>query len=142
MAGNTKSNAVRNAELNEIRRLLGDFNSDELIMAHLKLPEATYYRYKKRIEKEDTKILEKEDYNTVKHQIKMLDRALDYVIQVNREICEDENTSASERRESSIVIAKAYTAKLESRTKGPNSPTVRVIAKQLVKDDQPRLTQH
>lgn len=137
-----KANQVRNAELNEIRRLLGDFNSDELIMQHLKLPESTYYKYKKRIEKEDAKLLAKENYNTVQHQIKMLDRALDYVIQVNREICEDSNVSASDRRESSIIIAKAYMGKLEARNKGPNSPQVRVITKQLIKDDKPRLTQH
>lgn len=140
MAG--KANQVRNAELNEIRRLLGDFNSDELIMAHLKLPESTYYKYKKRIEKEDAKLLAKTNLNTIKHQQMMVRRALNYVISINRDICEDPESSAHDRRESSIVISKAYKALWELEEKGANAPEVRVITKQLIKDDKPRLTQH
>jgi hypothetical protein len=138
-----KASQVRNAELNEIRRLLGDFNSDELIMAHLKLPESTYYKYKKRIEKEDARLLAKTNLNTIKHQQMMVRRALNYVIQINRDICEDPESSAHDRRESSIVISKAYKALWELEEKGANAPEVRVITKQLInKDDKPRLTQH
>ena len=137
-----KANQVRNAELNEIRRLLGAFNDDETIMTHLNLPESTYYKYKKKICKEDAKILAKTNLDVIKHQQMMTRRALNYVITINRDICEDPNSSAHDKRESSIVISKAYKALWELEEKGANAPEVRVITKQLIKDDKPRLTQH
>jgi hypothetical protein len=50
---------------------------------------------------------------------------------VNRKICEDPKTSAFNKRESSIVVAKAYRAKAELLDVGPTNNAIRLMPKQV-----------
>ena len=107
------------AEINEIRRLLSEFKSDKFIIEHLNIPHRTYYRYKKKIYKEDNKQLADEASISRQHHKMQVRRALEYCIQINKEICDDKNSSAQDKRESSIIIPKAYAALAEVEEFGP-----------------------
>lgn len=100
---------MKQHEINQIRRLLNELYTDTEIIEQLKeyISEPTYWRYKKIIVKEDKGKLEQLPQEMFDHSMLMANQGLDYIIQINRKICEDPKTSAFNKRESSIVVAKA-----------------------------------
>ena len=133
MESNKPSKEIRQREINQIRRLLDKLYTDSEIIEQLKdfISERTYWRYKRIIVKEDKGKLDKLRQEMFDHSILMANKGLDYIIQVNRKICEDPKTSAFNKRESSIVVAKAFMAKAELLDVGPTNNTIRLMPRQI-----------
>jgi hypothetical protein len=129
-----RTNEIRQREIKEIRRLLNALYTDSEIIDKLKdyISEATYWRYKRSIVKEDKGRLDKLRQEMFDHSMLMANKGLDYIIQINRKICEDPKTSAFNKRESSIVVAKAFMAKAELLDVGPQNNAIRLMPRQIV----------
>lgn len=127
------SKEIRQHEINQIRRLLDKLYTDSEIIEQLKdfISEPTYWRYKKTIVREDKGKLEQLKQEMFDHFMLMANKGLDYIIQINRKICEDPKTSAFNKRESSILVAKAYRAKAELLDVGPTNNAIRLMPKQV-----------
>lgn len=135
MAG-SKSREVRNAELNEIKRLLGDFNSDKAIMDHLNLEERTFYRYKKRIYKEEDKTLKKTREDSLSHDLMQVRRSLEYVQEQCMLIVEDEKTENKDRIAALELLSRAAYAKVDASY----GPTKALPVVSRINDDVKKLT--
>jgi hypothetical protein len=127
------SKEIKQHKINQIRRLLDKLYTDSEIIEQLKdfISEPTYWRYKKIIVKEDKGKLDSLKQQMFDHSMLMANKGLDYIIKINRKICEDPKTSAFNKRESSIVVAKALKAKAELLEVGPTNNAIRLMPKQV-----------
>ena len=127
------SKEIKQHEINQIRRLLNELYTDSEIIEQLKdfISEPTYWRYKKIIVKEDKGKLDQLKQEMFDHSMLMANKGLDYIIKVNRKICEDPKTSAFNKRESSILVAKAFMAKAELLDVGTTNNAIRLMPRQI-----------
>ncbi len=133
--GGTKSKQVRNAEIKIISDLLDKWKSDKEIMDQLKIPKATYYRYKASICEEDKELLKQIRANELEHRIIQVRNALEYCISVNRKICENSKDDDC-KIDASAMIIKAQMGLLNLMRSGPYHEQVRIIKKEVDKNTE------
>lgn len=131
----TKSKQVRDAEIKIISDLLDKWKSDKEIMEQLKIPKATFYRYKNSICEEDKILLDQIRTNELEHRIIQVRNSLEYCIAVNRKICENSKDEMAVIDASSMII-KAQMGLLNLIHGGPNHKQVRIITRQVNEDTE------
>ena len=129
----TKSKQVRNAEIKVISDLLDKWKPDKEIMDQLKIPKATYYRYKESIFEEDKKLLEQIRANELEHRIMQVRNSLEYCIKINKDICENSKDDRA-RSDASIMIVKAQMGLLNLTLETPHNEQVRIITRDVIED--------
>ena len=124
------SKQVKAAEIKVIRAKLDEWQSDEEIIKQLKISQATYYRYKQRIFKEDKKLLEKVRTNELAHRIMQVRKSLEYCIKVNKGICEHSKDDKA-KIEASAMIVKANMGLLNLATNPHYDERIRIISRDI-----------
>jgi uncharacterized protein involved in tolerance to divalent cations len=119
---------VRSAMVCKIKNLLDKWVSDEEIMARLKIPKTTYYRYKQQIQQEDKQLIAKTRTNELQQCIAEVNQSLDYCIKINKSICEHSKDDKA-RIEASAMTVKAEMGKLQLKINPPYSEQVRIISR-------------
>jgi len=115
-----------------IRKLMDVDNlKDDEIIQQLKISVPTFYRYKKKLQKEDAKLHEQQNKDSVKFREAKLHKTLEDGYLISKRIAEDNKTSARDRLEAIKVMAtcQAQMAKLtkEGITFQPALPEVNII---------------
>jgi hypothetical protein len=115
--------------INEIRRLISvEFKSDNEIMQLLKIPRRTYFRYKKRIYKEDRDSLRKTTEENVEHDLMQVRRTLEYIIENCIKIIESPDAENRDKIQAMELLGRAAYAKVDALY-GPTKvkPVIRMI---------------
>ena len=123
----SRSKQVRQAELKVISDKLDEWQTDEQIIKELKISRATYYRYKQQIFKQDTKLLAKIRKNELAHNILRVRKALEYCIQVNRNICEHSRDARAKTAASAMIVQATVGLMNLDKGAGPNSEQIKII---------------
>jgi hypothetical protein len=129
------------AELNEIRRLLGELYTDPQIIKKLNIPRRTYYRYKSRILKEDKKLLENRASDELAHRVKQVENSLEFAISINKQIAEKSDNDLAKIQATTMII-KAHMGLLKLLQNGPNHESVKIITKDVTDNTRVRSIQH
>ena len=98
-----------------IRKLMDIDNlKDDAIIQQLQISVPTFYRYKRRIQKEDARLHEKNNRDSVKFREAKFHKTLEDGYLISKKIAEDQRTSARDRLEAIKVMAtcQAQMAKL------------------------------
>ena len=98
-----------------IRKLMDIDNlKDDAIIQQLQISVPTFYRYKKKLQKEDAKLHEKQNKDSVKFREAKFHKTLEDGYLISKKIAEDQRTSARDRLEAIKVMAtcQAQMAKL------------------------------
>ena len=123
---------LNKAELNEIRRLLTkEFKSPKEIMEILNIAQPTYYRYQKRILREDRYQLQQQENEEREHHIMQVRRSLQYCISKCYQICEDKDSDASEKLAAHELMIQASMGLVALDDHGPHSKVVQKVTKQI-----------
>jgi len=113
MANKPQKDVDREKQL--IRKLMDVDNlKDDEIIQQLKISVPTFYRYKKKLQKEDAKFHERQNKDSVKFREAKFHKTLEDGYLISKRIAEDNKTSARDRLEAIKVMAtcQAQLAKL------------------------------
>jgi len=130
MPNKAKKDVEREKQL--IRKLMDIDNlKDDAIIQQLQISVPTFYRYKKKLQKEDARLHEKQNKDSVKFREAKFHKTLEDGYLISKKIAEDPKTSARDRLEAIKVMAtcQAQLAKLtrEGLTFQPSLPEVNII---------------
>jgi len=130
MANKPRREVDREKQL--IRKLMDVDNlKDDAIIQQLQINPRTFYRYKKKLQKEDARLHEKQNKDSVKFREAKFHKTLEDGYLISKKIAEDPKTSARDRLEAIKVMAtcQAQLAKLtrEGLTFQPSLPEVNII---------------
>jgi len=113
MPNKAKKDVEREKQL--IRKLMDIDNlKDDAIIQQLQISVPTFYRYKKKLQKEDARLHEKQNKDSVKFREAKFHKTLEDGYLISKKIAEDDRTSARDRLEAIKVMAtcQAQMAKL------------------------------
>ena len=104
MANKPKREVDREKQL--IRKLMDVDNlKDDAIIQQLQINPRTFYRYKKKLQKEDAKFHEQQNKDSVKFREAKFHKTLEDGYLISKRIAEDSKTSARDRLEAIKVMA-------------------------------------
>jgi hypothetical protein len=118
--GNKKSESEIRIAINEIRKMIALEMSDEEILARLKIPKSTFYRYKSRIYNEDRELWERVSIEPLESRAILLKESLEHTYRIAREIASNNKNPPRVTLYACKKMVEAQFNIIQLLIKGPN----------------------
>jgi hypothetical protein len=102
--GNRRAANLINSQVKQIKQMLESKKTDGQIMETLRIPNRTYYRYKRRITNEDKQQWAKVVKESLESRALKILQSLQWAYFLNKKIAEDQTAQASIRIKASQVM--------------------------------------